>query len=180
MRGDKTGNRGYSLTGEAADSFQKGFLFYKASMSSGKQSLISFLPFHPSCHRCPCVFKLCIFSKSLHASLLYVDSHGKIHYPHYNVTAELFRNASALNSRVFAFWEQLYEWSQEAKRNRSQEHSWNMCRICWAVLWKWNGWFSESDKIYRLVDSFRQVCLDKKSWHLAASPCKTNFACLLP
>lgn len=121
----------------------------------------------------------CLYSKSPWMQPPhYVDSHGKIYN---NITDEPLRNTSLLNSRVFVFEEHSLN-KQTNKNNCVNDHRKQnetvlrvntpgifICRNCWAVLWKWSGWFSEYHKICRLVESFRQLCLDKKSWHLAAS-----------
>lgn len=64
VRGDKTGNQGYSLLGEADQGFQKG-LSILLSWHFLWKAHIDFLPAsHPSCHRYPRVFKLWVFCKS--------------------------------------------------------------------------------------------------------------------
>lgn len=105
-----------------------------------------------------------------------------IHTP--KTPAELFRNPSVLSRRVFAFWKHsskmyMNHHRKQAKRNSLKRHFCKMWKIYSVVLWTWNCWLSASHKQCSLVESSREVCLDKKSRHLAASPFKTNFASFL-
>lgn len=63
VRGDKTGSQGYSLTGEASQGFQKCYLFYRVSISSGKPTLILSFPLLPHATDMP-VFLNCAYSVS--------------------------------------------------------------------------------------------------------------------
>lgn len=65
VRGDKTNNQGYSLIGEAAQGFQRCYLFYKASISSGEPTLILSLPLIPHATDMPVCLN-CTYSMSLY------------------------------------------------------------------------------------------------------------------
>lgn len=182
MRGDKTGKQGYSLLGEGFSER----VIYSIKLAFPLESPHWFfsLSLIPHATDIP-MFKLCVFCKSWHSSLHYVFAHGKIHSPRCNIAAKLFRNPSVLGRMVFAFWKhssKMYmdDHRKQAQLNSLKRHFWMMWRIYWAILWKLNCWFSASHKKCMLVELFWEVCLDKKSCHVAASPFKTNLASILP